>query len=232
MTSLRVSTVLLATVLATIGAGTAQAQSLFITEIHAVGSSNGTYGADWFEVTNITASVVNIAGWKMDDNSESPFGAVALRGVTSIAPGQSVIFIESASAANDATLNAAFNTAWFGTPTSGLLIGNYGGGFDVTLDAISDAVNLFSGTTRVANVFFNNANSGRTFDNSDLLDGNFTALTTLSTIGVNGAFLSANGLEIGSPGFAPIPEPPTYALFAGVVAMGLVALRRKFGVKA
>lgn len=220
---LSAATLLAATALA------AQAQSLFITEIHAAGSSNGTYGADWFEVTNTGAAPVSLAGWKIDDNSESPIGAVALRGVTSLAPGQTAIFIEGlADGSTDTALRAAFTTAWFGANApAGLLLGNYGGP-GLGLDPISDAVNLFSGSTRRANLFFNDAVAGRTFDNAALLDGNLTALTTLSTIGVNGAFLSADGFEIGSPGFAPIPEPATQALLAGLAALGAVALRRKF----
>lgn len=211
-----------------VGALEGRAQSLFITEIHATGSGNGTYGADWFEVTNTGTAPVAISGWKIDDNSESPFGAVALRGVASLAPGQTAIFIEGlADGSTDAALQAAFTTAWFGgSAPSGVLLGNYGG-LGVGLDPASDAVNLFNGTTRVANLFFNNAVAGRTLDNAALLDGNFIALTTLSAVGVNGAFLSADGQEIGSPGFAAIPEPSVYAALAGLATLGATAARRR-----
>jgi hypothetical protein len=210
------------------GASSGAAHSLFITEIHSAGSANGTYGADWFELTNTGPTTISIAGWKVDDNSESPFGAVPLRGVTSIAPGQSVVFIESdAAGADDAAIQAAFRTAWFGgAGPAGLVLGNYGG-IGVGLDDSTDAVNIFNGSLRVANVFVGPNTAGRTFDNNALVEDNFTALTTLSVAGVNGAFLSANGLEIGSPGLVTIPEPLTCALWAGVGVCAQAALRRR-----
>ena len=35
-------------------------------------AANSPVAADWFEVTNLGATAVDITGWKMDDNSESP----------------------------------------------------------------------------------------------------------------------------------------------------------------
>src|SRR5262245_10929955 len=70
---------------------------LIISEVDPSGSS-ASYGADWFEVTNTGASDVNIAGWKMDDNSNAFASAVALRNipglpsVTTIPVGKSVVF--------------------------------------------------------------------------------------------------------------------------------------------
>ena len=64
-----------------------------ITEVSPTGSS-ASYGADWFELTNTGSSALDITGWKMDDNSNSFAASVALRGVTSIAAGQSVVFLE------------------------------------------------------------------------------------------------------------------------------------------
>ena len=84
--------------------------SLFISEVHPGGSGNGTYNADWFEVTNAGFTTVNISGWKVDDSSNAFATAVPLSGVTSIAPGQSVVFID-ASAPVDVN---AFSAAWFG----------------------------------------------------------------------------------------------------------------------
>jgi hypothetical protein len=77
------------------GVSAAATASVVISEVHPSGSGNGTYAADWFEVTNTGTSAVDITGWKMDDNSNSPAAAVVLNGVASIAPGQSVVFIES-----------------------------------------------------------------------------------------------------------------------------------------
>ena len=73
--------------------------SLVISEVAPWGSGNSPYAADWFEVTNTGASAVNLTGWKVDDNSNAFASAVVLNGVTSIAPGESVIFIETANLA-------------------------------------------------------------------------------------------------------------------------------------
>src|SRR5262245_22417910 len=75
------------------------------------GAANTPYAADWFELTNFGSTAVNISGWTMDDDSSNPNSAL-LNGVTTIAPGESVIFIEGA---NATTLKAAFLNSWFGT---------------------------------------------------------------------------------------------------------------------
>jgi hypothetical protein len=67
--------------------------------------------ADWFEVTNTTGQAIDITGWKIDDNSGSQAAAVALSGITSIAAGESVIFLETADLA---TTRASFIATWFG----------------------------------------------------------------------------------------------------------------------
>ena len=85
-------------------------------EVAPYASGNTAYEADWIELTNMGSSAVNLTGWKMDDNSNSFAAGAALRGVTSIAAGQSVIFLESnASGTNDAAINAGFKSAWFGS---------------------------------------------------------------------------------------------------------------------
>src|SRR6185436_11102216 len=88
--------------------------------------------ADWFEATNTTAFTVNIGGWKMDDSSQSFAAAVPLAGVASIAPGESVIFIES------------FKNVWFGDNVpAGLQIGSYTGS-GAGLSTGGDAVFLYN----------------------------------------------------------------------------------------
>jgi hypothetical protein len=47
-------------------------------------------------VTDTGGAAVDIAGWKIDDSSESFAAAARLNGVSSIAAGESVIFIETA----------------------------------------------------------------------------------------------------------------------------------------
>jgi hypothetical protein len=213
----------LATIAASFGlllAVSAQAQ-LRITEVAAWGSGDSPIASDWFELTNFGVSSVNIAGWRMDDNSNMFASSVALTGITSIAAGESVIFTETATA-------AAFKNLWFGvSPPAGLQVGNYAGG-GVGLGTGGDAVNIYSpGGTLEANVTFG-ASPGlapfATFDNSQGL--NNTAISLLSIVGVNGAFAAVGdpNNEIGSPG--RVPEPTGVLLLVCGAAMSLFSRRR------
>ena len=173
---------------------------LRITEVAAWGSGNGNYLADWFEVTNTGARAVDITGWKIDDSSESPAAALSLTGVTSIAPGESVIFLETAT---PLTTLATFRSTWFNTtPPPALQIGSYTGS-GAGLSTGSDAVVLYdSNNVRQAKVFFGAspiATPFATFDNSVGADN--VSLATLSAVGTNGAFVALTDVdEIGSPG--------------------------------
>lgn len=170
-----------------------------ISEIHPSGSGNSSYAADWFEVSNTGTTDLNVTGWKMDDSSNALATAVSLRGVTVIPAGRSAVFFEgTAAGTTDAAITAAFSTAWFGTatPPAGVLIGAYGGS-GIGLSTTGDAVNLFDANGNpVTGVTFGNATANATFDNTARL----ATVTTLSSAGVNGAFVASNGTETGSPG--------------------------------
>jgi len=205
--------------------GVTQAQ-IIISEVDPAGStSTDGYAADWFELKNIGASPVTVTGWKMDDNSASFSLAVPIRGITSIAAGQSVVFLEgTATGTTDATLDANFENTWFGaTVPTGFTIANYGGS-GVGLGQTGDAVNIYdSSGTLQAGVTFGATTLGATLDNEAGLSG---AITQLSAVGVNGAFTSAGGLEVGSPSdVAPVPEPSALGL-TGLGLIGLLSLRR------
>ena len=168
--------------------------SVIISEVSAWGSGNTSYASDWFELTNTGSAAVPITGWRMDDNSNSFASSVPLVGVASIAPGQSVVFTE-------ASVAAAFTAAWFGSnPPPGLTMGTYSGS-GVGLSTTGDAVNIYdSSGTLVTGVTFGASVTTtplRTFDNAAGLTGTISAL---SSAGVNGAFVAADGIEIGSPG--------------------------------
>lgn len=175
---------------------------LFISEIAPWASGNSPVGADWFEVTNTKAIAVDITGWKVDDNSQSPAAAVALNGITSINPGESVIFIETNDLAGKTT---AFLSNWFGAnPPAGLRIGNYTGS-GIGLGSGGDQVNLYNAvsSTPQASVLFGASPTATyaTFDNTAGLNTITTAVTQLSAVGTNGAFVAVNSSsEIGSPG--------------------------------
>jgi hypothetical protein len=220
------TTALLLTATLGILAGANASAAVVITEVSPSSSDNAPYAADWFELTNTGNSAVNITGWKMDDNSNSFNNSVALTGVSSIAAGQSVVFVEDTNASSDATLDSSFESTWFGANVpAGFTIGNYGGG-GVGLSTGGDQVNIFdSSGTRQADVTFGavqNVN-GPTFDNSAGING---TLTTRSAVGVDGAFKASDG-EIGSPGtIAPVPIPATAWLLGGGL-LGLFGVGRR-----
>ncbi len=178
--------------------------ALVVTEVAPWASGNGAVGADWFEVTNVSANIVDITGWKVDDSSNLFAQAVALNGITTIAPGESVIFIES-NASNQATIVDTFKSVWFGASVpSGLQVGTYQGS-GIGLGTAGDAVNLFTaGGTRHSGISFgasDNTSPFQTFDNTSA--ANDTTISLLSQVGVNGAFVAANSaVEIGSPGYS------------------------------
>lgn len=205
--------------------------AILITEVDPAGSNSASgYSADWFELTNTGSSAVSIAGWSMDDNHDSYSASVALTGVSSIAAGQTVVFVES-TGTTAAAVDAAFQSAWFGSSVpAGFAIGNYSGG-NVGLSQTADAVNIYntSGTV-VADVTFNASSpTSGTFDNTAGLNG--VTLSTFSKVGVNGAFTSKNG-EIGSPGIdsavSPVPLPATvWLMMGGLLAMSYVGRRNR-----
>jgi hypothetical protein len=229
-----------------------------ITEVDPFGSngSNG-YSADWFELTNTGMNAVNLTGWSMLDNnaasntttpyaagatisignltkSNKTFGAALLTlagGQTSLAAGQSAIFLESSTAASSSTsttLIKNFETAWFGSAApAGLLVGTYNDGTNYGLSQTADMVNIFSGSSAssalVASVAFG-ADAGTpvaTFDNAAGL--NDATLAQKSVAGTAGAFDSASGMEIGSPGtISAVPLPGTYGLLLSALgALGI-----------
>jgi uncharacterized protein YjiK len=177
--------------------------NLAITEAAAWSSGNSPLASDWFEVTNFGTSSVSLVGWTMDDNSNSFAVSVPLNGVTSIKPGESVIFIETSNSTELAAKAATFVSLWYGgTAPQGLQIGSYSGS-GVGLSTGGDAVNLFDiGGTLQAAISFGASPSGTplpTFDNSAGL--NNAVISTLSVVGQNGAFAApGDANEIGSPG--------------------------------
>ena len=127
--------------------------------------------------------------------TRTAFGStVALNGITEIAPGESVIFMETA---NLATTKAAFLTAWFGANApAGLQVGSYTGS-GIGLSTGGDNVNLFDAAgNRVTGISVPASTTGFTFDNAAGAGSSVLPLplvSTLSVVGVNGAFLAANG---------------------------------------
>ena len=194
----------------TILAAAGGTSSLIISEVApwASTAANSPLAADWFEVTNIGSAAQSLAGWSMDDDSSTP-GIAPLSGIASIAPGESVIFIELGAGHTAAGDAAAFKQIWFGAnPPPNLKIGSYAGS-GVGLSTGGDQVNLFDGVTKRAGVTFLGPTTTivapfKTYDNAAGLNYNGTVnptISTLSTNGVNGAFVAAtHSTETGSPG--------------------------------
>lgn len=206
--------------LAFIAFQTQASAAIVITEVHPSGSGNSTYAEDWFELTNTGAVAVDITGWRVDDGSSAFATSHPLTGITSILPGQSVVFHEGEADGSDhAAIQASFKNAWFGGAVPvGFTMGGYGGS-GLGLSTSGDGVSIFDSVgTLMFSVTFGASTNGVTFDNTAGASG---AIGTLSSIGVNGAFLSVAGNEIGSPGV--VPEPATLAL----LCFGGLALARR-----
>ncbi len=212
---------------------------VIVSEIAPWASGNASYAADWFELTNTGTVPVDLTGWKMDDNSNLLANAVALNAVTILAPGQSVIFVETATS----TALDAFKAAWYanGIVAPTFLIGNYSG-TGVGLSTGGDAVNIFDATgARVTGVSFGASvitPSLFSFDNSAGLGSRVLPLpvvSTLSAVGVNGAFVSFDTKQTGSPGAVLAVEVPLLNAQVGLLFFGatlaagatLVSVRRR-----
>ena len=196
----------------TLTPATSGSSSLRITEVAPWSSTlaNSAVGADWFELTNTGTTALDITGWKMNDSAASFGSAGPLNGITSIAAGESVIFVDGS------TKPSVFTAHWFGSNIpSGFQIGYYGG---PGLSTGGDSVTIYDALgTLLARVDFGASPSAPgpfgTFDNSAGL--NNTTVTALGTIGQNGAFTAfASTNEIGSPGTATLGSTPVVTITA------------------
>jgi hypothetical protein len=202
-------------VLAILAVAASAPAALVITE--AMSSSGSTN--DWFELTNTGASAVNITGFKMDDNSFLFANAVPMSGVSSIAPGESAVFMESTTSvpADEVT---AFRTFWGTTKLASVQVGTYSGS-GVGLSSTADGVEVFdTAGNPVSQVSFGAATPGVSFGYNPTTN----SFGGLSVAGQFGAFTSADPLaNVGSPG--AVPEPASLML-AGIGFSGLAFLAR------
>jgi len=208
--------------------------SIRITEVMSSSGVGGT--ADWWEITNFGGSAVTISGWKMDDNSFTFANSVALVGVTSIAPGETAVFLESATPGTDIP---NFRSFWTGTSATTPQIGSYSGS-GVGLSSTGDGVVLFDslGSEVTPRVTFGVATTGSSFyyfydsSGSPATSPNSSALlSAVGTISGQVTFASASSspANVGSPGTAinAVPEPSALALVAGAAVGGAAVVRRR-----
>jgi uncharacterized protein YjiK len=171
------------------------------------GSGNNTYGEDWFELTNTGTQPVDLTGWSADDSHEVA-GKYPLFGVSTIDPGQSVVFVQADTAMGAATTPAqtvaAFKSDW--GLSSNVQVGYYSDSDG--LSQSGDEVNVYdAGENFVTGVSFGASENQVSFDNSAGITGAIGAFSDSG--GDDGSITDSHG-ETGSPGFAHIA--PTVAV--------------------
>ena len=181
-----------------------------ITEVMSSSNGGGSPTSDWIEVTNYGSSAVDLTGWRMDDGSFNFAASAALNGISSIAAGESVIFIESAAGA----AIASFQSFWGGL--AGRQVGYYSGS-GLGFSSGGDGACLFNGGGSIlSQVSFGAATSGSSFffgwDSAGALDPAYNAVvSTVGTIGTQVTFTSSS--DTGSLGTAiGVPAPGALAL--------------------
>ncbi len=213
-------------VAAAMGFGVAGNAAIVITEIWS-GVAGPDHTSDWFELTNTGDAAVDPSTWFYDDESADPTEDSPLTGVSSIAPGESVVFLASWEDVTDVLDEAiaSFRTVW-GLGES-VQVGSVTGG--AGLGSGGDVVNIFDGNTAGAALLASQAYLFSDFAsfvwnpvtkswNDELaVAGRFGAYESLVTGGTDD--LPA----IGSPGL--VPEPGALALM-GIGGLMLIGRRR------
>jgi hypothetical protein len=203
---------------------TASHAQLVVTEVMSSSAhGGGTNNADWFELTNTGLIAFDLTNYSWDDDSAT-VGSANFGPITSIAAGQSIAF--TAETLGD---EASWISDW---GLSGVTVVHLGGTVFQNFGSGGDEINIYDASNAlVLTQTFGAATQGFSFEwdqtNSPL---------GLSVIGENGAFQAVSngqtvgngpGVDVGSPGFAPVPEPSTYVLIGiGLTAM-LIGIRRK-----
>jgi hypothetical protein len=207
--------------------GTPDSRAQFaITEVMAQASAAAsTVNGDWWELTNTGGTPVNLLGYQWadeDDRLSGPTPEPNFFPALIINPGESIIILEEESFDKN-----AWRAVW-GLPASVVILAD-----DEMVDDSTPDGDVFSGLGSLNDsVFF--------YDPAGTLLSSYTypaqtrGITLeadhygnnlgLSVAGENGAVQSAN-LDIGSPGFAVVPEPSTYALIG--LGGAIFCLRRR-----
>lgn len=220
---MKLKTLVASALLAGFTAGNAYAApELLITEI----MSKSDTTEDWFEITNVGDATADITGWQYDDESAEIADAAALVGITSIAAGESVVFVGD-------TTDAAFRAYWGGL--LGVQVGTFDGaglgkGDGITLFDASDAIVLqqFYGdgdatdpTDLIADTHAGAWNGGADNDSAVWLpsSGSVSPAFDSAIDGVLGAYVAPGGADQGSPGVVPEPASMVLAALGGIALL-------------
>ena len=193
---------------------------LQITEMWMGNDPGSNLSEDWFEITNFgdTSWTTADGNLYMDDDSADTGDAAIMTGITSIAPGETVVFV-------DESTSSDWSTLW--TPEVTLpQVGDYDG---KGLGQGGDGVSLFIDNGGLSLIDYElypdaSANGGQSWD---------VTLGAFSTVGnASGAVATIelndeNQPAIGSPGStASIPEPTSLVLVLSC-GLGLLFIRKR-----
>jgi len=158
---------------------------------------------DWFEVTNFDSNTVNLLHWRFSDRP-SFAGAVTITNTLLLRPGESAVFAER--------LTETLFKNWWGADSlpAGLKFHSYAG---FGLGYLGEQLYLWNPAATdphdpLATVSWAAAATGVSLESErwcypDI--GCFDEATRDSAPGVNGAFRSADGMDVGSPGWITNP---------------------------
>lgn len=210
-----------------VAASASAAFDLQITEIWPGNEPGSNLTEDWFEVTNL-GSMPWVAATDgdlyYDDDSQDFTTADLMSGVSSIAPGESVVFVDYDDDDSDAaTTLAEFASVW--GPLPGVQVGTYvGSGLSQGGDGVTLFVSVGAPTGLGDIVDFETypdaeSNGGQSYN---VFLGEFSSLAN----GASSSLISndVSQFAFASPG-ALVPEPTT-ALLA-IAAIGAFAARRR-----
>lgn len=209
------------------------AGQLAITEV--MSSASRSFGtnenlsslSDYWELTNFGAEPINLNGYRWNDNFGGLYGNdVKSLGGLSIAPGKSILFVQS----DGAITNAQGFLEWWGNslPPNLQIVMYVGNGLSGDGDGIRlwgpDATN---NADVIDSVDFGTASRGRSFT-YDPGSGDFGKP---SIDGVDGAFKAATRDDVGSPGFTTgsvplqiLSQPTSLSVCSGIDAMFAVSV--------